>query len=66
MKDNKKVKIGKLNFYLIDEDYISYLSQFDFKLLEEKYWNIVEILKIKSDLNISKNRHIFNKYEYNN
>lgn len=37
MKNNKKVKIGKLNFYLIDEDYISYLSQFDFKLLEEKY-----------------------------
>lgn len=29
MKNNKKVKIGKLNFYLIDEDYISYLSQFD-------------------------------------
>lgn len=29
MKNNKKVKIEKLNFYFIDEDYISYLSQFD-------------------------------------
>ena len=29
MKTNKKIKLGKLNFYIIDDDYISYLSQFD-------------------------------------
>ena len=29
MKDNKKVKLGKLNFYIIDDNYIDYLSQFD-------------------------------------
>lgn len=29
MKSNKKLKIGKLNFYIIDDTYIGYLSQFD-------------------------------------
>ena len=29
MKDNKKIKLGKLNFYIIDDNYIDYLSQFD-------------------------------------
>ena len=29
MKDTKKIKLGKLNFYIIDEDYINYLSDFD-------------------------------------
>ena len=29
MKNNKKIKLGKLNFYIIDDNYISYLSQFD-------------------------------------
>lgn len=29
MKNNKKLKIGKLNFYIIDDNYIEYLSQFD-------------------------------------
>ncbi len=32
MKDTKKIKLGKLNFYIIDDNYITYLSQFD-KLL---------------------------------
>lgn len=29
MKNIKKIKLGKLNFYIIDEDYINYLSKFD-------------------------------------
>ena len=29
MKNNKKLKIKKLNFYIIDDNYIEYLSQFD-------------------------------------
>ena len=29
MKNNKKIKLGKLNFYIIDDNYISYLSNFD-------------------------------------
>lgn len=29
MKNDKKIKLGKLNFYIIDDDYINYLSQFD-------------------------------------
>lgn len=29
MKDNKKIKLGRLNFYIIDDNYINYLSQFD-------------------------------------
>lgn len=29
MKDIKKIKLGKLNFYIIDDNYIIYLSQFD-------------------------------------
>ena len=29
MKDKKKIKLKKLNFYIIDENYIKYLSQFD-------------------------------------
>lgn len=29
MKDYEKIKLGKLNFYIIDDNYINYLSQFD-------------------------------------
>ncbi|CCY71383.1 putative uncharacterized protein [Clostridium sp. CAG:921] len=29
MKSNKKLRIGKLNFYIIDGNYIEYLSRFD-------------------------------------
>ena len=29
MKDTKKLKLGKLNFYIVDNNYINYLSQFD-------------------------------------
>ena len=29
MKNKKKIKLGKLNFYIIDDNYINYLSQFD-------------------------------------
>lgn len=29
MKNTKKIKLGKLNFYIIDDNYIKYLSQFD-------------------------------------
>lgn len=29
MKNRKKLKIGKLNFYIIDDNYIEYLSKFD-------------------------------------
>lgn len=29
MKKNKKLKLGKLNFYIIDDNYIQYLSKFD-------------------------------------
>lgn len=29
MKNNKKLKMGKLNFYIIDDNYIGYLSKFD-------------------------------------
>ena len=28
-KNNNKIKLGKLNFYIIDDNYINYLSQFD-------------------------------------
>lgn len=29
MKAKKKIKLGKLNFYIIDDDYIDYLSKYD-------------------------------------
>lgn len=29
MKNKKKIKLGKLNFYIIDDNYIQYLSEFD-------------------------------------
>ena len=29
MKNLKKLKLGKLNFYIIEDNYIKYLSQFD-------------------------------------
>ncbi|MBE5813121.1 MAG: type III toxin-antitoxin system ToxN/AbiQ family toxin [Clostridiales bacterium] len=29
MKDTRKIKLGKLNFYIIADNYIRYLSQFD-------------------------------------
>lgn len=29
MKENRKIKIEKLSFYVIDDNYIKYLSRFD-------------------------------------
>ena len=29
MKNSKKLKLGKLNFYIVDDKYIQYLSKFD-------------------------------------
>lgn len=29
LKNNKKIKLGKLNFYIVDDEYIEYLSGFD-------------------------------------
>lgn len=29
VRNNKKLKLGKLNFYIVDDNYINYLSQFD-------------------------------------
>lgn len=29
MKNNKKIKLGKLNFYIVNNNYINYLSKFD-------------------------------------
>ena len=29
MKDTNKIKLSKLNFYIVDDNYIKYLSQFD-------------------------------------
>ena len=29
MKDTKKIKLNKLNFYIINNNYIQYLSKFD-------------------------------------
>ena len=29
MKENKKLKLKNLNFYIIDENYINYISKFD-------------------------------------
>ena len=50
MKNNKKVKLGKLNFYIIDEEYINYLSQFDKHIAYNKnekrpYIGVVIIVK---------------------
>jgi len=50
MKNNKKIKLGKLNFYIIDDNYISYLSQFDKHIAYNKnekrpYIGVVIIVK---------------------
>ena len=29
LKNSKKLKLGKLNFYIVDDKYIQYLSKFD-------------------------------------
>ena len=29
LKNHKKIKLGKLNFYIVDDNYIEYLSKFD-------------------------------------
>ena len=29
MKDTKKIKLGKLNFYIIDDNYVKYLDRLD-------------------------------------
>lgn len=51
IKDKKKIKLGKLNFYIIDDNYIKYLSQFDKHIAYNKnekrpYNSIVLISKI--------------------
>ena len=30
MKNTKKIKLGKLNFYIIDDNYIKYLSDISY------------------------------------
>lgn len=50
MKDTKKIKLGKLNFYIINGDYINYLSQFDKHIAYNKnekrpYIGVVIIVK---------------------
>lgn len=45
MKNQKKIKLGKLNFFVIDDNYIKYLSQFDKHIAYNKsekktiYWS---------------------------
>ena len=50
MKDTKKIKLGKLNFYIINGDYINYLSQFEKHIAYNKnekrpYIGVVIIVK---------------------
>lgn len=50
MKDIKKIKLKKLTFYIIDNDYINYLSQFDKHIAYNKnekrpYIGVVLIVK---------------------
>ena len=40
MRDKKKIKLGKLNFYIIDDNYIKYVSQFDKHIAYNKLVNI--------------------------
>ena len=50
MKDYKKIKLQKLNFYIIEEKYVQYLSQFDKHIAYNKsekrpYIGVVLIMK---------------------
>ena len=50
MKNSKKIKLGKLNFYIIDDNYIKYLSEFDKHIAYNKnakrpYIGVVIIVK---------------------
>lgn len=50
MKDNKKIKLGKLNFYIVEDKYIEYLSAFDNHIAYNKnekrpYIGVVMLLK---------------------
>lgn len=50
MKDNKKLKLERLNFFVIDHNYINFLSQFDKHIAynkDEKRPNVGIILKIR-------------------
>ena len=51
MKASKKIKLGKLNFYIIDNNYIDYLSQFDKHIAYNKNQNQFTIFE-KSSLNV--------------
>lgn len=44
MKDTKKIKLKKLNFYIIDDDYIKYLSEFDRHIAYNKNIQNLKIL----------------------
>lgn len=55
MKNSKKIKLGKLNFYIIDDHYIKYLSQFDKHIAYNKnekrpYIGVVIIVEEHSNL----------------
>ncbi len=50
MINNKKIKLGKLNFYIVSDKYINYLSQFDYHIAYNKnekrpYIGVVIILE---------------------
>ena len=49
--EKKKIKLGKLNFFVIDDNYIKYLSQFDKHIAYNKSENRpyigVVIIKVK-------------------
>lgn len=50
MKENKKIKLSKLNFYIIDDNYIEYLAKFDTHIAfnkKEKRPYIGIVLKIE-------------------
>ncbi len=50
MKDNKKLKLERLNFFVIDHNYINFLSQFDKHIAynkDEKRPYVGIILKIR-------------------
>lgn len=50
MRENKKIKLRKLNFYIIEENYIRYLSKFDMHIAYNKeqkrpYIGVVIVVK---------------------
>ena len=50
MKNQKKIKLGKLNFFVIDDNYIKYLSQFDKHISLVKKNSKSKIVKFYKDL----------------